>query len=74
MTRRRTHFVSLQGIFSSQPGHTLNPHFLGHSQIFRETTADADIKYSGVTDIEMREALFDNNDYASEDKESPAVQ
>ena len=32
------------------------------------------MKYSGVTDIEMREVLFDNNDSASEDEESPAVQ
>ena len=32
------------------------------------------MKYSGVTDIEMCETLFDNSDSDSEDEESHAAQ
>ena len=59
--------------FSSEPGCTLKPHFVGHSQICQETTPTADMEYNGVNDIEMKEASTEIEESSSENDESASV-
>ena len=72
--RKKNSFCkSSKDFFSSEPGRTFKPHFVGHSRICQETTPTADMEYNGVNDIEMKEASTEIEESSSENNESASV-